>query len=527
MRLRTIFPEISTYYAQFLVGVFFLCLIILGFFIYRDYGLSWDEPTSHRNGQVALKYILDGDPELWTYSERYYGTLFEMPFAFLEGVLNFSSTQELYFFRHIATFLFFVLGVFVFYRLCRKRLQVWWLALLGPVFLVASPRIFADSFYNSKDIPFMVLFIVAMFTLVRFLNKVNVSNMIFHALATSALIAVRLPGLFIFALTIGFFALDFILLTEARAAWRRRVMLLAFYGVLSTGWMVLLWPFLWQHPATHFLEAFADMSRFSQEVNLPVLYWGESILASKLPWHYIPVWLLITTPIAYTALFLIGAGSSAWRWVSNFQEQYRLRRSDLMIMSCFFGPLLAVILLQSVLYDGWRHMYFIYPALIYIGLVGLEAVIGFFKRRTGALSRAVAGVATVLIISNVVTVVLFMIHNHRYQYLYFNVLAGGMEKARENFELDYWGLTFREGLEYIAARETDSGILVGFQYGSTDTVQILHPEILSRFEVVKHTHAKYVLNNYRWQEYDNLPHEKEVYAVRVDGTKVMSVLRMR
>lgn len=521
------FPVFPQKYAPFLAGAFFLGLIVLGFLIYRDYGLSWDEPISHRNGQVTLAYVRDGDPILWTYSERYYGTLFEMPFAFLEEWLPLSSTQELYFFRHIVTFLFFVLGAFVFYRLCRLRFKARWLALCGPIFLVASPRIFAESFYNSKDIPFMVLFIVATFTLVRFLDKGNIPNAIFHALATGALLALRLPGVFIPALTVVFFALDFIFLPELRYKWRQRVLVIVLYSVLSVGFMVLLWPFLWQQPVAHFMEAFADMSHFSRQTRLPVLYLGESIFAPQLPWHYIPVWLLITTPVAYSLLFITGTGSVAWRWASNWQERYRLERWDLVIFGCFFGPLLAVIFLRSVLYDGWRHLYFIYPAFLYIGLIGVEAIIVFFKERVAILSRVAAGGLAMLIIANLGAVTLFMIRNHPYQNLYFNFLAGGMERARYNFELDYWGLTFREGLEYVAAHDTDDLIPVAFQHGSIDTVMILSPEIMDRFEVVHYTYAKYVLNNYRWQKDDNLPHEKEVYAVKVDGVNVMSIFKMR
>jgi hypothetical protein len=120
---------------------------------------------------VALKYILDGDPQLWTYSERYYGTLFETPFALLERLDAFSSSQQLYFFRHLATWIVFIGGVFCFWRLCAQRFSTWWLALLGPAMLIVSPRIFAESFYNSKDIPCLAGFIVAIFTLTRFLEK--------------------------------------------------------------------------------------------------------------------------------------------------------------------------------------------------------------------------------------------------------------------------------------------------------------------------------------------------------------------
>ena len=40
----------------------------------------------------------------------------------------------------------------VIYKIIKNRYNSYFTALLGAAFLVASPRIFAESFYNSKDI---------------------------------------------------------------------------------------------------------------------------------------------------------------------------------------------------------------------------------------------------------------------------------------------------------------------------------------------------------------------------------------
>ena len=37
-----------------------------------------------------------------------------------------------------------------------------------------------------------------------------------------------------------------------------------------------------------------------------VLYMGNTIEAKNLPWHYLPVYILITTPIFYSVLVFIG-----------------------------------------------------------------------------------------------------------------------------------------------------------------------------------------------------------------------------
>jgi len=84
--------------------------------------------------------------------------------------------------------------------------------------------------------------------------------------------------------------------------------------------------------------------------------------SSELPWHYIPVWIAITTPSAHLALFVIAyrrhplaPGDAAW-------SCGRVTRS---CRTLFPRPglpaIAAVIALHSVLYGGWLHLYFIYP----------------------------------------------------------------------------------------------------------------------------------------------------------------------
>ena len=44
-------------------------------------------------------------------------------------------------------------------------------------------------------------------------------------------------------------------------------------------------------------------------------------------------------------------------------------------------PILAVIMLNSTLYNGWRHMYFIYPGIIIITLLGVDLLIKNIKNK--------------------------------------------------------------------------------------------------------------------------------------------------
>ena len=54
---------------------------------------------------------------------------------------------------------------------------------------------------------------------------------------------------------------------------------------------------------------------------------------------------------------------------------------DLIFFFSFIIPLFSVIALNSPLYDGWSHLFFIYPSFLMMSLLGLHIIkILFFKK---------------------------------------------------------------------------------------------------------------------------------------------------
>jgi len=114
-----------------------------------------DENESRTTGVAVLRYVIEGNQTLLKSFSTYYGPFFEVILVVMERILNLGkNSRAIFFMRHFVTFISFYIGVFVFYLLCKNRFNSWKIGLLGSVFLILSPRIFADSFYNSKDIPF-------------------------------------------------------------------------------------------------------------------------------------------------------------------------------------------------------------------------------------------------------------------------------------------------------------------------------------------------------------------------------------
>ena len=152
--------------------LFFLIFFLIGIFIFSDYGISIDEDNTRMVGFLSLEHIFNIFlPEHVTKINKITsvdgtaigigvitsGVIFDLPMAFLELIFKIDDSRQYYLLRHFFNFFIFFVSVFFFFQLIKKRYNSWSLGILGTTFLLISPRIFANSFYNNKDLIFMSL----------------------------------------------------------------------------------------------------------------------------------------------------------------------------------------------------------------------------------------------------------------------------------------------------------------------------------------------------------------------------------
>lgn len=500
-------------------AVFFACLFLAGLLAFRAYGVPWDEPNMYRAGEAAYSYVFEGKPWPEEHALRYYGMVFELPAVILTHLAGFTQLRPAIFLRHFLVFCTFFAGTWFFYLLAKKLLKNSWLALLGAVFLVLSPRIFADAFYNSKDLPNLALFTAAAYTLVRFLEEKNAKRALLHGLATALAIGLRLTSLLLPALTVLFVVLH--ALRDARSergTVRRSVMLLALYLCAAALCTYAVWPFLWSHPVSHLLEAY----RFMSGQPIDTYYMGERI--TRLPWHYVFVWIGITTPLLYTFFFLIGLAAIAatalhrpTRWLLESDEQ-------LLPLLWFFLPILSVYATGAGIFDGWRHLYFLYPAFLLIALYGVRATYDFWERVLAQPRRLAVWFVGVLAVHSL-WMAAWLVRNHPVQNAYFSIPA---RYVQHNFELDYWGLSFRPALERLLRMDSSPSIAVWMTSSpGASALSVLLPEEQARIQYVKEEQATYVLNNYRGFDYAQTYPHPEVSAIKAGGVKILGIYKIR
>jgi hypothetical protein len=109
---------------------------------------------------------------------------------------------------------------------------------------VLSPRFFAESFYNAKDLVFTALFTLGGYALVRLLARPSGWQALALGLATAATIDIRVFGLLLVPFTLGLLALRALSPNPAAGYWGRLLWAGLLYCVVVAAGTVAGWPYL-------------------------------------------------------------------------------------------------------------------------------------------------------------------------------------------------------------------------------------------------------------------------------------------
>ena len=443
---------------------------IAGLAILDDYGVPFDE-NFHRNTVITVANYTLGVSEEPPYGhDRYYGVAFEMPLFLLERALGLQDTRHIYLTRHLIMHLFFIAGGFVCGMLAYRMLGNRWIALLAMLMFLLHPRLYAHSFFNVKDIPFAVMLLVALYLARRAFRQNTLGAFLLCGIGVGLAINMRVFGLMLPPLILAARALD---LWQAGRAERNHI--LASAGIFAGAALAIVYiihPYYWENPL-RFVEGIRALSQHPNI--LENLFMGEIYKSDAVPWNYIPVWFAITAPPLTLLLGAVGCATLCWQAITRPLHALRDReiRFRVLLLGCFVMPVAVAIALQSNIYTGWRHMYFLWAPFSLLAAVGLRAIAnnnvgkGRLKVvarlsgwvRGGALRRTLAyGMAGV----GLITTLTAMTTLHPYEHVYFNALTDTKTPGAlgERYSMDYWRLAYRQSLERLLARYPDDTLRV-------------------------------------------------------------------
>ena len=457
-----------------------LCALfaIAGVVVLDDYGVTGDEATQRQIARANSAYmsagIADGAHNLYHIDYRYYGIAFEMPLLLTERALGLQDSRHIYLTRHLLTHLFFIAGGFACGMLAYRMLGSRWMALLAMLLFLLHPRLYAHSFFNSKDVPFAAMLIIALYLAHRAFRKDTLGAFLLCGIGVGLAINLRPFGLML---------LPMILAIRALEMWRvgreERNRILASIGIFTAATLAtayVIHPYYWGNPL-RFVES---LRVFSQHPSLvDNLFMGEIHRSDAAPWNFIPVWFAITAPPLALLIGAIGCAAVCWQGASRPLAALRDReiRFRVLMLGCVVLPVAVVIALQSNIYNGWRQMYFLWGPFCLLAAVGLRAIAdssvgqgrwkiaarlpgwvrggGRLRMARRALAYGVAGVGLITTLTAIAAL-------HPHQQVYFNTLVdtktpGALAKR---YDMDYWRMAQQQSLEYLLARYPNDALRV-------------------------------------------------------------------
>jgi len=532
--LRHISPQlsgISRAALSFLTvhGGLLICglFLLVGLILAGDYGISPDAANQRQTAVGNLDYILGRADRIESrhYHDRVYGVAFELPLLLAERALGLTDNYAIHRLRLTLTHLFFIVGAFFCYRLACRLSGNRLIALFALLIFLLHPRLYAHSFVNSKDLPFLSLFVIALYLLERAFRRETIGAFILLGIAVGLLTNLRIMGAMLLPAVLAMRGLD--LLYAGSGMERKQILLTGGLFVLTAGLTVYaLSPYAWTNPADYLAASLA------LTIDHPTIAWqlfqGGVIPSNQLPPHYTAAWFGITTPPLIMLLGLAGIAAGAaglCRRPGAVFRNTRLRFAGL-LLAAFLLPPLAAALLGSNQYDNWRHSYFLYAPFCLLAAGGLGGLANRFSRwrpgRAGVYGLTGLGVGLVLF---------QVIQLHPGQYDYFNFLVDRTtpERLRTQYEMNSWRLAYREGMALLLERHPGETLVLRGSQDLERQREILPPAARQRLPSAAGGRADYELHKPAPSQPDlafNSLYPRQIYNNTLVAARPLNAARM-
>ena len=225
--------------------------------------------------------------------------------------------------------------------------------------------------------------------------------------------------------------------------------------------LILFWPLLWENTVENFLSYFKVLGDF---MNVKVLFFNNYYRSNLLPYSYLPIWIIISTPIFHLILFLLGFTTILIRFFKRFINiknnsiysdfwRGKSEKKDFFIFFNFLAILCGIIFLNIKLYNSWRIAYFLYFFIIYFATFYFNLF--FFQLRN--IKSGYKIFAKIFCIFFVLLTSYRTVIYHPYQSLYFNVLTPN--KIKNSVEVDYTGLSSIEFLKDTVKQNKNENVI--------------------------------------------------------------------
>ena len=518
--------------SAWLCSALFLCV---GWAVAGDYAAK-DLHMQRKTARLTLDYVQGRNDDLLRYEDRMYGAAFEVPLLWAERLPGWQDRVDRYRLRHWLTHLLFLAGGLGCYGLAFRLYGRRRLALGAMGLFLLHPRLYAHSFFNSKDPPFLSLFMLALGLLHWTFRAGSVKAYLLCGAALGLLANVRIMGLLLVGAVLVLRAVDYV---RADRAARRRVLHTSGAFVLASALtFYALLPYLWGDPFRRLAEIIAYSAAYP--FDSVQLFRGQYISFLEPPPEYVPVWFAITTPALVLGCGVVGVAAVVRRIRHRpgaLLDPTPLR-FELLLLACFVGPVLAVALLRPTIYHDWRHLYFIYAPFCLLAAGGLDALAqaaSAIWRPRGLGIGGGGGLIGLGLLASALAWLGALAQLHPYQQLYFNFLVDRATPYRLESQFEVAGAyedgsSTQSGLQFLLQRYPEGPIRL---YSGNRPVG-MPAEARQRFQQTDPGQADFVIRHFpsrvrigpRLPPYAPVLHRSEVYGASIFEVTALNLARV-
>jgi tetratricopeptide (TPR) repeat protein len=509
-------------------------ILVLMLFTSRDAGITCDEVLHYNHSESVYNYFATKGKDQSALNTpvthlKYYGQSYD---NLVTIVIKWFHIDNIYGFRHIMSTVAGWLSIMV------TALFAAWLAgyrtgILAIILFAVSPTFLGHSQNNLKDIPFALGYISGIYYTLKFVvsgSKISLQNLVLLTASIAFTISIRAGGLLLICYLYFFFLLYwfFKYISNIRMeSSEYRIQLLWVVPITLVSWLlsILLWPFALQGPVRNVLTSYHVMAHFPDTFRQ--IFEGKVEWSDYMPWYYLLKSMSITIPILVISGLIL--------FFVFLKKVLRDGKAILyfFILFTIFFPLIFVVYENSNLYSSWRQFLFLYPAIVLIAANGFNFLFDYLVK------VKYSGLGIVIFIALLsVHPLKFMAANHRYSYIYYNQLVGGLHGAYGNYETDYYYVSQTEAsiwlLDYLKERKDSAGVKIKATF-SVSWLFRNHPEAETsyfRYEersmsdwdyaiVVNRYISPFQLKNKTW------PPDNAIHIIYADRVPICAVLERR
>jgi len=539
---------------SFFLFLTYIIIIIAVLSTFRDIGIHIEEKFHRMNGLYWLNYVsqifsfekINSLTEIkmnevndYTLSSvayyNKYGVIFDLPLAFIEVLFNIKKIENVYYLKHLLSFLIFLLSSFFFYKILIQRFNNFFLSLSGTILFITTPRIFGDSFFY-KDILFLSFFNIALYFFLKISKNLDLKNIFFFSIFSAITFNLRIFGIFL--------PITFFLFLIIKSFYNKNIVnylkYYSFYLFTLICLIIFFSPYLWSNPFVNFLDIFYSLKRDLIDSNIKILFNNEFVNNRNVPDTYLLTWFFISTPIITVTLFFLGYFFYAKRLIKRFIciEKKQIyndlwrgenEQKDFIIFFILTSFYLSLLVLNSPFYNGWRLVYFLNIFVIYFAVYQINNLLILYKNND-LKKKLISFFLIASIVHNVVSLVAY----HPYQSYYFTELISNNKK--NGFEGDYHGISGKHFFLKLSSDNKDKKIKVAIASHTPlhRSLEAINSNLRKNFQVVgqEYKNADFIYKNNISEVNSNLNKKYnipinfvKIYELNINGFTIYEIFK--